>query len=319
VIRPFDWRDLGLLTRVRHRGLCLDSQLAFTRGTNALHNALLDPFTPGQTICTLVARAKPEEGGAAVGQLLLLENHSLARLAFMGPPEALEKPVGKRLLDALTRFAGQHGAQSLTAEVNEQDPAFESLRLASFAIYARQRLWRLDEAPRGARPRAALGPWRREKVGDRSAIQSLFQNLVPALVQQVEPPPGRDGQGLVYCSQGEVLGYLDIHRGPAGTWVLPYLHPAAEIHEELLAGILQELAPSQARPLYICVRSYQGGLAAALEALGFRPHLDQAVMVKRLSVPVRQAIHKPLPALEGTQPEATAPIIYNSCEDSSLG
>ena len=240
VIRPVDWRDLGLLARVRHRGLCLDSQLAFTRGANALQNALLDPFNPQHSISTLVARGGRPASNSAVAQLLLLENHPLARLAFFGPPEALELPLGLEMLEALARFAGEHGAQSLIAEVDEQSPAFESLRAASFAIYARQSLWRLDSP--GARPQAPDAPgWRHPSVQDRLAIQGLFRNLVPALVQQVEPPPGRDRQGLVYWAEGELMAFLDVHRGPAGTCILPYIHPAVESREELIAGALAGL------------------------------------------------------------------------------
>jgi len=48
MIRELDWRDLPLLHRVRDRGICPDSQLAFTRGANAFQNALLDVFIPGR-------------------------------------------------------------------------------------------------------------------------------------------------------------------------------------------------------------------------------------------------------------------------------
>lgn len=317
VIRPLDWRDLGFLARLRHRGLCLDSQLALTRGTNALQNALLDPFNPQHSISTLVARSGQSSGGAAVAQLLLLENHPLARLAFFGPPEALEEPLGLELIEGLARFAGEHGAQSLIAEVDERAPAFERLRAASFAIYARQSLWRLNRGdPHPAT--ASAKTWRPPTPQDRLAIQSLFRNLVPALVQQVEPPPGRDGQGLVYWAEGEVLAFLDIHRGPAGTWLLPYIHPAVQAREELIAGALAGLSSSPARPLYVCVRSYQGGLSTALDALGFQPYLEQAVMVKRLTARVREAAQRALPAMEGTQPEASAPITYNSVRHSGV-
>jgi hypothetical protein len=45
-----------------------------------------------------------------------------------------------------------------------------------------------------------------------------------------------------------------------------------------------------------------------LERLGFEPFNDQAVMVKRLTAAVRHPVRAPLPALEGTQPEPTAPF-----------
>ncbi len=91
-------------------------------------------------------------------------------------------------------------------------------------------------------------------------------------------------------------------------WVQPYFHPAAERADDLLAGFLTQYAPQPNKPLFTCVRSYQGGLAEPLDRLGFEPHSDQAVMVKRLAVAVRHPARVPLPALEGTQPEPTAPF-----------
>ena len=67
IIRELDWRDLPLLHRVRDRGICPDSQLAFTRGAHAMQNALLGPFTPGKSAVTLVSRNGDIE---AVGQCI---------------------------------------------------------------------------------------------------------------------------------------------------------------------------------------------------------------------------------------------------------
>jgi hypothetical protein len=49
-------------------------------------------------------------------------------------------------------------------------------------------------------------------------------------------------------------------------------------------------------------------LSQPLEHLGFEPFNDQAVMVKRLAAAVHHPARAPLPALEGTQPEPTAPF-----------
>ena len=56
MVRPLDWRDLALLHRMRNSGLCLDSQLAYTRQRYALQNAFLDALTPGRSTCTLIDR-----------------------------------------------------------------------------------------------------------------------------------------------------------------------------------------------------------------------------------------------------------------------
>ncbi len=306
VIRPFDWRDVALLYRVRDRGLCTDSQLSFTRGANALQQALLDVFSPGKTTLTLVARPAGKDKLAAVGQCVLHNGQPNAKLAFIGPTDALEQDSGDQLLDALAQAAGEHGAHNLVADIDEKSPLFERLRHAGFAIYARQRIWRFsDSAPEQGE--FAESAWRVEIGSDEPAAQGLYHNIVPGLVQQVEPPPTHTGNNLVHWRQGELLGYLDLERGPLGTWVQPYFHPAAEGFDVLLAGFLPD-AFRPDRPLYVCVRSYQSWMGGPLERLGFEPCTDQAVMVKRLAAGVRKPATSRLPAVEGTYPEPTAPF-----------
>ncbi len=306
VIRPFDWRDVALLYRVRDRGLCTDSQLSFTRGANALQHALLDVFNPSKTTITLIARPQRRGEVPAVGQCVHLSGEPNAKLTFIGPTDALAQVGGARLLDALATAAGEHRAHNLVADVDENSPAFALLRLAGFAIYARQRIWRFsNSAPEEGE--LSESAWRLESDSDEFAAHSLYHNIVPGLVQQVEPPPTFTGSNLVHWRAGQLLGYLDIERGPLGTWVQPYFHPAAEGFDHLLAGFLAD-APQKDRPLYVCVRSYQSWMGGPLERLGFEPSTDQAVMVKRLAAAVRKPATSRLPAVEGTYPEPSAPI-----------
>ena len=323
MVRPFNWRDLALLHRMRNTGLCLDSQLAYTRQRYALQNAFLDAITPGRSTCTLIDRPAQLEQEPVFGQVRRRADRPLARLTFIGPVTALVQSNCIQLLDALSQSAGEDGAHHLIAEVEETSPAFESLRQAGFAIYARQRIWCLADSPQVNPDRldatsgkdqpeehqGGVGPmWRREMNSDSPAVHSLYLNLVPALVQQVESLPVHDGRGLVHWDQDELLGYLYIDRGPQGVWVHPYFHPAAERLDDLMTCFLVQHIRHPRKPLYICVRSYQGGLSESLDRLNFEPFSDQAVMVKRLTAYVRQAARAPLPALEGSQPEPTAPF-----------
>lgn len=309
--RPLDWRDLPLLHRIRDSGLCFDSQLAYTSGPHALLNALLGAFTLGRSTLTIVGRVGRQ---ALVGQILHDNSQPHARLAFIGPADAIASSACETLLEALAQTAGENGAHNLIAEVDEQSPAFECLREAGFAIYARQRIWRLNDPVSATMPQTdgprSLPVWRAESGSDEAPIHFLYVNLVPALVQQVEPPPHRTGRGLVYWNGGDLLGYLDIDRGPLGDWVQPYFHPAAEEPEELLKEFMARANSRRRVPLYVCVRSYHGWLRTPLEKLGFEIDSDQAVMVKRLAASVRRPALAPLPALEGTRPEPTAPFIH---------
>lgn len=306
-IRLYDWRDLILLHRIRNRGICLDSKLTYTRGTPALRHTPLGTLIPSHSVCTLVSRADNSGELSAAGQFQIRNNQLPARLVFISPREILSKTEGVRLLEAMAHMAGERGAPALIAEIDERDPAFDGLHTAGFGIYSRQRIMRLESAVKGkATPHEKI--WRPAIDRDHIAIQNLYTSLVPALVQQVEPPPSRYGRGLVYWSQGELLGFLDVEQGPQGIWAQPYFHPAAELSDDLLSGIMLGLSPSQKRPLFICVRSYQGGLSQSLNRLGFETCSSQAVMVKRLAAPIHRHVRTEIPALDGTQPEPSAPF-----------
>jgi len=305
-VRPLDWRDLPALHRVRAQGLCLHAEVAFTRGPQTLQTALLDMLAPGRPTHTLVAPASDEGEPTAIGQILQREPSAPARLMFLGPAEALAHASGARLLDALSQAAGQRGARNLIADVDEHSPAFECLRLAGFAIYARQRIWRQEPA-RSPTPRGRGGLWRPESAGDGPALQALLANLIPGLVQQVETSPVGFRRGFVYWDEDELRGFLDVERGPLGTWLQAYIHPAVETIDPLLAALLREVEIRPGRPLYMCVRSYQGWMSGPLTRFGFEACSDQAVMVRRLATVERVAERVARPTLEG-HPEPTAPL-----------
>jgi hypothetical protein len=306
IVRQLNWRDLPYLHRIRKQGLCLDSQQAFTQGANPLYHALFDNLTSGRLTRTSVVR--PNDGQKpAIGQISYYPELSLARLSFIGPAEALESSSGQRLLEVLSVNAGECGAHALLAEVDEGHSAFEALRRAGFAVYARQVVWRLtDWSQSETSPSQRF--WRAQKDDDGPAIAGLYLNLVPVLVQQVERPHIRFESGNVYWSNGELHGYLDVEGGSLGLWIRPYFHPAVEASQELLLDFLNQHL-SRRQPVNICVRSYQGGLSGALQAIGFEPFSQQAVMVKRLASPIRKPVFAGIPSMEGTQPEATTPMV----------
>lgn len=304
-IRPLDVRDLRLLHRLRRDGLCLHAQLAYTRGPHALQTALLDVLTPGRATHTFAARPLLPGEPAAVGQIAHDLGDSVARLGFIGPTAQVDSAVGLRLLDALSQEAGMRGAHNLIAEVDEDQPAFECLRRAGFAVYARQQIWRWEGTPSPEQEYDDV--WRSEVPADGEAIAWLVANLVPGLVMQVEAAPGRSRRGMLHWAEGELRAYLDLERGPRGVWAQPYIHPAVEAIDMLLTAFLRRSAEPD-RPVYLCLRSYQSWMVGALVRLGFERVTEQAVMVRRLAATVRRAVPAPLPALNGRRAEPTTPF-----------
>ena len=302
MIRLFDWRDISVVRQLSAEGICLDSITRLTRDSHPLQNALLAYLMPGAGAPTLVWREGQQVG---FGQLRHRPGEEQARALFIAPAWTPANRAWLPLVERLAAEAGARGGHNLIAEVDESSAEFEALRLAGFAIYARQTIWRLAGELDTYAP--AAGAARPATPADALAVSLLYANNVPRLVQQVEPVP-RPGQGLVFEQDGELTAFLDVKRGPSGLWVEPYLHPEAyDRSAEILLAALQWLAGANraGRPIYVCVRRYQDWLQEILQASRLEGLGSQAVMVKRLAVRVSEPVLKPLPALEGN---ATTPM-----------
>jgi hypothetical protein len=193
----------------------------------------------------------------------------------------------------------------LLADVDEHSQVIEALHLNGFAIYSRQRIWQLTGQPVGD---ASQGDWRRVTSQDLNAIRSLYNNLVPALVQQAESFAPQRPHGMVLCKEGELVAFVEIRSGPRGIWVQPFVHPDEEQVRERFVDLILNLPNRRSRPVYLCVRSYQSWLETAIEELGAEAGPRQALMVKHLAIAQKSARAFALPALEGGHPEISAPI-----------
>jgi hypothetical protein len=113
-------------------------------------------------------------------------------------------------------------------------------------------------------------------------------------------------EGCVLEDKGEIVGYLRIRQGQTGHWLEMLLHPQAyERADELVVHSLSLLSEYPSLPIYCCLRRYQGGLRAPLEARGFRHFASQCVMVKYTTVRIKEPALKLIPALEKRAEVAT--------------
>ncbi|MCC6188890.1 MAG: hypothetical protein IT318_07635 [Anaerolineales bacterium] len=314
MIRSFDWRDVGLVKTLADQGVCLDSETGLTQGNHPLQHALLAYLMPMAGAPTLIWRADGNHH-AVFGQLRHRPGEEHARVLYIAPVAENAVDGWQRVIERLAVEAGERRAQNLIAEVNEKSPEFESLRQAGFAIYARQTLWQLPAGP----PPEALGapgvPLRPATRADAIGVSTLYCNVVPRLVQQVEPGPQHIDRGYVLQDSGELMAYLDVRRGPQGIWVEPFLHPEADdLSEAVLQACLRLLPGRKEKPLYVCVRRYQNWLQEVVKRVGFAPLGTQAVMVKRLAVRLAEPVLKPLPVVEGQVP---TPITSVRCRSTA--
>lgn len=305
MIRPFEFRDIPTLHRYRNQGLFLDSARTLTWGRPLVPaRALLSYFSSATGVFTSLS---VQDGHRPlVGQVVHMVGSPYARFSFLAPDSAIDSPALPALLDNLVSRLGERGAHSLVAEVDESTDTFELLRRAGFSIYARQRIWKLARLPGAQRDPL---PWNNAAARDEFAVRALYADLVPALVQQVEPSPGGRLRGLVFHQSADLLAYGYMEHGPLGVWVQPILHPQIERVADCLLDLARTINPSPSRSLYLCVRSYQAWLEHAIEGLGAEVGPRQAVMVKRMTAAIRKPELSPLPKITGTTTEATTPYI----------
>jgi hypothetical protein len=258
--------------------LCLDSALALTRGSPVGMSAALAQLRPTRGNFTGVASG--DDGRPSLfGQMNYTAGNRSARLAFVAPGREAASPLLTGLLEGLAYQAGEWGAFHLLGEVDELSPAFEALRKSGFSVYAWQRIWKVKPAPADGNPQSA---WQPVSATDEIAVRSLYQNLVPPLVQSAEPLPNRRLRGLAYRHKQEIMGYADWVQGPRGLFLHPVVHPDLTEHSELLRSLVHSL-PLMGRPVYLAVRSYQSWLETALADLPAESSPRHALLVKHLA------------------------------------
>jgi hypothetical protein len=306
MIRPFDWRDFSTLHQQRDRGLCLDMSLELTRSMTMVPvGALLSYVAPATGIYTFVAMENGQPASKTIAQFAHAPGSPNAQLTFLAPESALPSPYTLSLLDHLAQQAGNHGAFNLLAEVSERSVAFEVMRKAGYAIYARQRIWKIIRA---AQNPSGSTRWHTATEQDSGPVRQLYNTLVPALIQQTEPSPWEQLNGIVGYQDEELIGYVHLTRGPNGILAQPIIHPNIEQVSEHLTEIIHLIPNRRALPLYFVVRSHQSWLELYLTEIGAEAGPYQAVMVKRLAIlqKVTLPLRVPNTGLEAAQPEIPA-------------
>lgn len=299
-IRPIELLDLAILTRYRKDALLLDSTQALTRGNPIGATNFLSNFNPFKHVYTAILK---ENGDSLLGCVSHTDGEPFAHLVYLAPREQLEHPGFVPLLEDLSSEAGNWGAFHVVAEVDETSEAFSALRSAGFAVYARQRLWDISSIP-GNGDGAA---WAHSKSTDLPAIQSLYHQIVPPLLQPVEPMPRR-AVGFI-CSQGARC-HVSLAGGSEGIVLTPLIHPDAVDVGINLSALLGDLPGRGTRPVYLCVRSYQVWLEPVLEELGALAGPRQVVMVKHLArlIKEEQTVNAVQPAGVRVQPSRVSRI-----------
>jgi hypothetical protein len=320
MIRPFNLRDIALVHRLSEQGVSLHTKSALTNHLHPVRGALFSIV--GGDFPTYVWKADQGDAAGFI-QLYVVEDSQHAPILYLSSTAArapLHQNDGSKnhhtvinedawlpLLDQAVIEAGRKGIHSLVAEVSESGDELPVLRHAGFAVYTRQDIWVLTETEHKFRAKILS---LRQPVDDWE-IQLLYANIVPRLVQLVEPlPSASDGEGWVLREEGELTAFVHIHDGPAAIWMRFFIHPNAEAQaEDIIAAALQIKPPSPIHPVYCCVRRYQSWLQSALGQAEFKRWGSQAVMVKHTVHHLKKPLSEMAAVLEAKGITPTAPLI----------
>ncbi len=301
--------DLPLIRRLADTGTILDSELRCTREVTDAQNGLLASILPQRNLYTLAGHVGRQR---IIGQFRVRSDEPIAQITYIAPELDAHKrdTAWLHLIDGMAVEAGKRGAHVLTAEVDEDSALFVTMRQAGFAVYARQEIWRREA---GALPQIDSVEIAERKDEDSGAIQSLYCNIIPRLVQSVAMPP-EDSEGFVYRRDNRLQGYVTVSTGKCGVYVMPLLHPDIPYRDAapILVSVLARIGRADRLPVYVCVRRYQDWLEDTLTELGFAPCQQQALMVRHIAAGVRQAAFTPLEHSLKVMPHVVRPPTSSS-------
>jgi hypothetical protein len=308
-IRPLAILDLPYLYSFRDEAIGLDTARTLTRGNPLSAVGLFAYMNPARHVYSAIANGENE---SVLGGVIHSRDETFAKLLYLAPSSQLGHPDLPELIENLSVQAGEWGAFHVLAEVDENSEAFVPLRKAGFSVYAWQRMWEIKDG-KELNSNSHIGlagkpdVWTRVWSVHLTAIQSLYHQIVPPLLQPVEPQPK---SSIGWISNDGAKCYVGVNYGVYGIVLMPLIHPEARDVSVKLATLISNLPDRKNRPVYVCVRSYQAWLEPVLADLGAQAGQRQAVMVKHLARLVRESPTVPAVASRATvQPSQVSKVL----------
>ena len=288
----------------RGRIVSLNKAAFLTQGNPIKLSGMLASLTPDSTSFAAVTEPSPRSQ-PIYSQVLYQPGERSAHFSFLSPDQFEEGDVSA-LIDFLCFQAGELGALNVLVDIEETHPLFECFRRSGFCVFGWESIWRFPDQLSLDRSKAN---WVRSTPADENTIRTLYQTLVPPIVQNSEPFTNGNTPRLVYKVNGETQAYVESLSGSSGIYLVPVIHPSVADVQALLLDLVGQFQ-GMGRPVFLQVRSYQAWLTESLLQLNSEITPRFALMVKHLTVgqlnPIKEAQRV---RSDQRQAEPTAPIL----------
>ena len=302
MIRPFQLRDLSLLSRLDGNSVPLNASHILTNPTSPVYGALAHRLLR-RNFPTFIWRSAGN-GPVAFAQLHMNQARTQANMLWVGTildagrvMPSLRKSaetwtheaVWQALFDELAIYLGTRGVQNVIAEAREDGAEAGMLRNIGFATYARQDILKLEQwQPSDNSIAKLLTPSRRSDDWD---IELLYAHTVPHMIRMIEPHPIINDDSWAYHEKNELVAFANHKAGRSADWLqlMIRLEAKADI-DQLVRDAIIFKPPAKDRPLYCNLRQYQSWLRPALESNGFRQIGSQLILVRHTMQQKKQKI-----------------------------
>jgi hypothetical protein len=202
------------------------------------------------------------------------------------------------LLDQVTDAAGRSGAMKIFLRLPADGMTTYDAAKCGFAAYRREQIWRLERE--ASKPGAADPALRRRAKPDAQPLFQLYNTIVPDQLRRFEGMTmtewtaaqeqlGKTAQ-YVLENEGRIEGLVRL-AGDGDIGRFDLLSAAPDVVDALIETALAKLANRSA--VHAIVPDWQEDVARRLDARGFVPSEQYAVLARRTVRPVKDAVKVP--------------------------
>lgn len=317
-------RDSRLVARLQRVGVPLDIEEQLTHPRSPLRSVFIDTvLSPRLGPTTFILKQKDDQGEQlGLAQVRARPGRPERDVVFMSP--RLDNGSGshaiwQRLLTHICVKIAEQGAMRLYARLPLDSEEAQLVKNVGFLEYGQEDFYQLEPTVDRSAIKSNL-QLRPQHANDGWGMQKLYATLTPRSVQNAEGLAqgqweltgqqwGKQGRryGYVWEDGGEIMGVLHIRAGKRGYLLRTLLHPnAIEQASALCRAGLKLTAARPELPVYFALRLYDAGWQTALTDLGFAPLTSQMLLVKPMTVRIREKTPGIVPSLDASHTEGAA-------------